>query len=349
MAIKAGQLMASAPGQDRTVTSDGKRLRVVWADGDGDGESSAHLIERSHGTVKGHPTWKVFCGEIADPLERGTNEPPRYVYLDDQACYLIWSSQKYTKHEMKEFWPFDFDSSGKIRVGRMNKGRPAYVDASHSQYATAPLRGKNTTFEFSGSPDWMPGLLEEEAITENNSLTIFTQNPAIASIAPIPTSTNTPSIPPSKSDWSIGNGRIPFTRSESTRYISGPVDGSLKPLGMAQKAMQGSPYFEVPAAAFRSRPRPRGGDLGASLGIAQKRKMGDDIVDRVKKEGKEDVFTGKKKKVLNSPVARKMGGGFIRSLVTVSEDAGGGGPGPKKVKVEGEDEDVKPLASDVTK
>ncbi|KAH7083481.1 hypothetical protein BKA63DRAFT_503090 [Paraphoma chrysanthemicola] len=371
MVIKAGQLMASAPGKDRTVISDGKWLRVVWTDGDGDGESSAHLIERSHGTVKGHPTWKVFCGQVADFLERGKEEPPRYVFLDDQACHLVWSSQKYTKHEMNLFWPFDFDSSGKIRVGRMNKGRPAYVDASHSRYATALLRGKNKIFEFSGSPDWMPELLKEEAsvgsdvklekddntlqpqvkitTSSRDTVTNTAQTPAIASSALTPTSTNTPSILPSNTDWGVGNGRIPFTRSEPTRYISGPVDGSLKPLGMAQKAMQGSPYFEVPAAAFRSRPRPRDGDLGGSLGIAPKRKMADDTEDRTKEKGKENLAKGKKRKVLNSPVSKRTGGGFIRSLAPASADAGVGGSVAKKVKVEGSDDDLMLSANDFAK
>ncbi|KAF2036822.1 hypothetical protein EK21DRAFT_96025 [Setomelanomma holmii] len=337
MPIKAGQLMASAPGQSRTTISDGKRPRVLWADGDGDGESSDHIIERS----------------------QGSNEPPHDVYLDDHACYLIWSSHKYTKQELRGFWPFDFDSSGKIKAGRLNRGRPAFTNASHSDFAKAPLRGKNKMYEFCGAPDWTPPLKEEEfasdAVKTEQSDTRPSPRRGMATPpretpnvtgASIPTTTDASSAYPARPDWGLGNGRVPFKPGEPTRYIFGPVDRSLKPLGMAHKAMQGSPYFDIPAAGFRSRPRPRGGDLGASLGIVSKRKSteisGRTSVDPVK------LDKATKKKVADSPALRS-GGGFIRSLLTNPDDAAEVSMPVKKVKVEQWEDELTPPNASVSK
>lgn len=125
------------------MISDGKRMRPVWKPGDGDGDSARHLVERSLGTLKGHPTWKVFDKEIFLPIIPGSEyEPPRYVYLDDKACYTIWRAQAYTKGELRDYWPFDFDHLGNIKTGRKNRGYPAYLGDSEMQYAQAPMRGK---------------------------------------------------------------------------------------------------------------------------------------------------------------------------------------------------------------
>jgi hypothetical protein len=356
MPIKAGQLMAAAPGQLRTLISDGKRLRVLWADGDGDGEPSAHIIERCHNTVKGHPTWKVFCGEVDNPLERDKNEPPHYAYLDDQACYLIWSSQKYTKQELKEFWPFDFDSSGKIKTGRANRGRPAHVSRPHTEYAKAPLRGKNKTYEFRGAPDWSSAPVKEEEpsigsveMEQDNTVSSAPPNIAESPQVPVNTTTPTPAISsvgdpmtspahtfPTRPDWGLGNGRVPFAPSDPTRYVSGPIDGSLRPVGMAHKAVQGSPYFEIPAAAFRSRPRPRGGDLGVTLGVVPTRKTTE--TPTVARADKAKVVKAMKKKVPKTSVSKGRDG-LIQSLATGSLDAGDGSTSAKKVKMEDQQEE----------
>lgn len=348
--------MAAAPGQLRTMISDGKRPRVLWVDGDGDGEPSAHLIERCQSTVKGHPTWKVFCGEVDNPLERDKNEPPHYAYLDDQACYLIWSSQKYTKQEMKEFWPFDFDSSGKIKTGRPNRGRPAYVSRSHTEYAKAPVRGKNKTYEFRGAPDWTSAPVKEEETSmgsvemeQDNTVSSAPQNIAESPQERLNTTTPTPAISsvgdpmtspartfPTRPDWGLGNGRVPFAPSDPTRYVSGPVDGSLRPVGMAHKAVQGSPYFEIPAAAFRSRPRPRGGDLGGTLGVVPTRKTSE--VPTVIGGDKAKVVKPMRKKVPKTS-ALKSRAGLMQSLTTGSLGAGDGSTPAKRVKMEDQQEE----------
>jgi hypothetical protein len=55
--------------------------------------------------VKGHLTWKLVCGDIAEPIIRNKNEPPHHVYFDDRACYGFLISEQYTKQEMRLFWP----------------------------------------------------------------------------------------------------------------------------------------------------------------------------------------------------------------------------------------------------
>jgi len=46
-------------------------------------------------------------------------------------------------------------------------------------------------------------------------------------------------------------------------YVPGPIDGNIKPLSIPERAIQGSPYFDVPAAAIRKRPRSIPGDMAA--------------------------------------------------------------------------------------
>jgi hypothetical protein len=146
--------MANSRSSVPQMTSDGKRMRVVWKPGDGDGDSSTYLVERSINILKGHPTWKVFMGDIDLPIERGSkNEPPHYVYLDDRACYYIYLSKMYSKEELKMFWPFDFSNQGQIKQGRKNRGRVAYLDDSCVKIAKGPLRGKEKWYEFSGDPE----------------------------------------------------------------------------------------------------------------------------------------------------------------------------------------------------
>jgi hypothetical protein len=282
MPIKAGQLMASAPGQHYSMASDGKRLRVLWEPGHGDGDPNALLTDRCMTTVKGHPTWKLFCGGITDSIVRGENEPPHHVYLDDRACYAVLVSKQYTNQELRVFWPFDFDQTGKIRAGRMNRGRPAYVDDSCREFATGTPRGRKVgMYVFSGAPDTTddvrPGsarVKAEEAVIkmESPSTVPETSNhlPKATLLPEAPTIPKAPFVPTTILPEAprIGTARIPFEPSApvSGRYIPGPLDGSLKPLGMAHKAIQGSPYFEEPTYLHRRKPRARGGDLAATLG-----------------------------------------------------------------------------------
>jgi hypothetical protein len=136
------------------LISDGKRMRKVWKPGDGDGESSAHLVERSMNLVKGHPTWKIFMGEVTLPIVRGSDEePPHYVYLDDRACYAIYCSKAYDNEELRRFYPWDFNHQGNIKQGRLNRGNPAYLDDSNTVFAQARLRAKGQWYTFTGEPE----------------------------------------------------------------------------------------------------------------------------------------------------------------------------------------------------
>jgi hypothetical protein len=143
--------MATAPGEASTMVFDGKRMRIQWARGHGEGNSNKSLIDRCKTTVRGHPTWKMYCDDVLGPIILDKNEPPRYVYLDDKTCYTVISCQLYTKKELNRYWPFDFDVQGNIQMKRPNRGRPAYVDDSCRKYATGPLRGKVKKYEFSGA------------------------------------------------------------------------------------------------------------------------------------------------------------------------------------------------------
>ncbi|KAF2247851.1 hypothetical protein BU26DRAFT_321964 [Trematosphaeria pertusa] len=146
--------MAGSQANTPEMISDGKRMRMLWQPGDGDGEAAPHLIERSTNTIKGHPTWKIFTSDIQLPIIRGSrDEPPHYIYLDDKACYLVYTSKLYSNDELRNFWPFDFDHQGNIKTGRKNRGRSAYLDDSETEFAKAPLRGKNKWYEFSGEPE----------------------------------------------------------------------------------------------------------------------------------------------------------------------------------------------------
>ena len=144
----------SRPGAPVLIT-DGKRMRSVWRPGDGDGDGTVHVIERNMTTLKGHPTWRIFIEDIPEPIARGENEPPRYVYLDDATTYVVWKSGQYTNAELKTYWPFDFDHQGNIKTGRPNRGRPAWVAGDVLQIAKGKLRGKNKLYEFSGAPEMM--------------------------------------------------------------------------------------------------------------------------------------------------------------------------------------------------
>ncbi|KAF2866986.1 hypothetical protein BDV95DRAFT_598504 [Massariosphaeria phaeospora] len=146
---------ADRSGSRPTLISDGRRMRQVWKLGDGDGDPSTHLVERSLNTLAGHPTWKVFDGPVSLPVERGSeDEPPHFVYLDDRACHAVHYSDAYTHEELKTFWPFDFNHQGHIRGGRRNRGRPAYLDDSYTAFAQGRLRGKDKWYEFSGAPEF---------------------------------------------------------------------------------------------------------------------------------------------------------------------------------------------------
>ncbi|KAJ4295241.1 hypothetical protein N0V90_007252 [Kalmusia sp. IMI 367209] len=144
---------ADHQGSNADLVDDGLCVRKVWRPEHGNGDSTPHVIQRVKGTIKGHPTWKVYTSDVPHPILRGSRqEPPHYVYLEDRACYAIWKSMLYTYKELRTFWPFDFDHQGNIKAGRKNRGRPAWSDESETAYAKANLRAKGKYYEFTGAP-----------------------------------------------------------------------------------------------------------------------------------------------------------------------------------------------------
>jgi hypothetical protein len=345
MARRAGSLMASAPGTVSTKISDGLRERVLWAEGHGDGEPSKTLIARCQNTVNGHPTWKMYCGEPTNGIVRGKNEPPRYVYLDDRACFNVWNAHAYTKEELTSFWSFDFDTAGNIRTKRPNRGSPAYLNDGCLEYAKGPMRGNKKGYEFSGQPAEAhvpPRPVKVEAakvdikptarISLSGALPPPPASPSLyvtpdrsASASPSTTGTITPAGIPlgdttstysSRQRWTgendpVSNARIKYEPNTPNYYVSGPVDGTLKPLAMTQKAMQGSPYWDVPSAGFRKNPRSMPGDLSYLL---KNRKRGfiTEAFDDNDNNNNNDINPVENNKDIDHTVKRvKVGGGRI--------------------------------------
>ncbi|CAN9084347.1 unnamed protein product [Alternaria alternata] len=297
MAIKAGDLVATVPGSSPTMISDGKRMRVLWMNGHGDGDSTKSFIDRSKTTVRGHPTWKLFAGDVPSPIFRGRREPPKYVYLDDRACYAIYSSRFYDEKELKTFWPYGFDNLGNIKANRPNRGRPAYLDTACTKYAKGPLRGGKTEgYEFCGAhsscgEQTSQRRVKKEAERAHAKEVEDSAKISLSGAIPVTPSPSTnervvdprgyligsnidtyPARPVRKQEDYIGNGRIKFEcRTPPEHYEPGPVNGVVKPLGIPDKAIRGSPYLNIPAASVRKRPRHMFGDMaGARVGFNSK-------------------------------------------------------------------------------
>jgi hypothetical protein len=300
MPIKPGDLMATAPGEVSAMIFDGKRMRVQWARGHGEGNSNKSLIDRCKNTVRGHPTWKMYCDDVSGHIIPDKNEPPRYVYLDDKACYAVFSCQLYTKKELNRYWPFDFDAQGNIQMKRPNRGRPAYVDDTCREYAIGPLRGKVKKYEFSGAPVFpeacapvrpsrkeasqkmknTDGLISLSGMVPHLPNTIDTE--ALLTLNGPPTGNTRPKR---SAEALVSNTRFLYTHHIPTQYVSGPTHGSLKPLGMAQRAIQSSPYFDLTCATFRKRPRFLPGDLAGRLGgLGSKRPAEEELLSRPAKK-----------------------------------------------------------------
>jgi hypothetical protein len=136
------------------MISDGRRMRVVWRPGDGDGNPNQQIVTRYLNLVNGHPTWRIYTSNIKLPITRGSpEEPPHYCYLDDRACYAIYCSEAYTLKEKGEFWPSDFNKFGNIRKVRLNRGSKAYLEGSNMVLAQVKLRGLEKWYTFSGAPE----------------------------------------------------------------------------------------------------------------------------------------------------------------------------------------------------
>ena len=250
--VKPGYIAAATPGRENTMVSDGKRMRILWGDDDGNGDSNKVFVTRSKTTVRGLPTWKMYMGKVPRPIIYGRRGPLRYVYLDDKACYAVYSSQTYTAKELSTFWPYDFDNLGNIKANRPNRGRPAYLENSTTVFARGSLRrDKTAEYEFCGRPvspecthDWRLKRAAEKA--QANRIEASTQ---------------------------ISLSGIMPTVLKPSPYVPGPIDGNIKPLSITDRAIQGSPYFNMPAAAIRKRPRAIPDDLaGAYADFSSKRK-----------------------------------------------------------------------------
>lgn len=140
------------PREGRRIVFDGKTNREVWQEGDGYGDADALVFERSRGYRTGHPTWKLFMGEVANPIKAGTDEPPHRVYLDDKACHAIITSNFYSTGDLYKYWPYDFGQDGSLRINRPNRGRPAFTDDTQTEFAHVELSSmkRNHTYVFRG-------------------------------------------------------------------------------------------------------------------------------------------------------------------------------------------------------
>ncbi|KAF2493495.1 hypothetical protein BU16DRAFT_81358 [Lophium mytilinum] len=132
------------------IMSDGNRDRSIWRPADGNGDPNRELFMRSFLNKWGHPTWKLFIGDVADEIEPTKNEPPRHVYLDDKAAYTILNHKAYTARERYQYWAFDFNRQGMIRTNRPNRGRPVYQDEHQLSFASAPQLNRPIKYIFSG-------------------------------------------------------------------------------------------------------------------------------------------------------------------------------------------------------
>lgn len=134
----------------RPMMWDGKVERAIWRPSDGNGDPNVELFEKSQYLRRGHPTWKLFAGDVPEDIIIGENEPPRYVYLDDKAAYAILNSSAYTNREKQLYWGMDYNNSGRVKRGRPNRGRPAYKDDNQVTFASVTQPGRSPDYVFTG-------------------------------------------------------------------------------------------------------------------------------------------------------------------------------------------------------
>ncbi|KAK7533786.1 uncharacterized protein J3D65DRAFT_660220 [Phyllosticta citribraziliensis] len=146
-----------------------KTERPVWQPGDGHGDPNPAVIEASKNKGAGHPTWKLFMGEVpagvkADDLAKHV---PRFCYLDDKAVWAVSKVPDLPKHDRCRFWPWDFtNGGGNISTCRRNRGRPAYN--IKKKLASIPRSKGKPRYWFCGSgplkapiPESEPAVKEE--------------------------------------------------------------------------------------------------------------------------------------------------------------------------------------------
>lgn len=257
MPIRAGDLIASTPGTSANLISDGQRLRVKWSKGDGDGNSSLYIIERSIAIKRGHPTWKVYCGDVESDKE----DVPKYIYLDDKAAYDIWKSEKWTKQDLKKFWPFDFDAMRRIMGRRVNRGRPAIGEGG--EYLTGVLRDKSKVFVFKGGPDHVsaPPVETMAGVGIEGTVPLANTDATHAAIAP-PSLSNPIRTPDSKVDSSGG---------DTSLYPPNPYEPTLTPMDGAITVPEVF-RFDIPSTTAKHCADASSGDVFDVAGAKRKTK-----------------------------------------------------------------------------
>lgn len=131
----------------RPIVSDGKNDREIWRPEDGNGDDNLKTYESTQYGDKGHPTWKLYCGDAPEKIEGVLVEPPKNCYLDDRAAYKILNWDGYTKAERGRFWRNDFSNKGDIRPHRKHRGRPAFLLGGE----IAHLQGGARVYRFTGA------------------------------------------------------------------------------------------------------------------------------------------------------------------------------------------------------
>ena len=92
------------------------------------------------------------------PIRRDVNEPPKYVVLDDRACYEVQISDMHRK-TLAESYTYDFASAGKIRARRPHRGRGAIGDPDapgDEKYLFGKTGVKEDRYYFTGEKDYRP-------------------------------------------------------------------------------------------------------------------------------------------------------------------------------------------------
>lgn len=90
------------------------------------------------------------------PIRRDVNEPPKYVVLDDRACYEVQISDMHRK-TLAESYTYDFASAGKIRARRPHRGRGAIGDPDapgDEKYHFGKTGVKEDRYYFTGEKDY---------------------------------------------------------------------------------------------------------------------------------------------------------------------------------------------------
>lgn len=158
----------------RPSVSDGKIDREIWRPEDGNGDDNLKTYESTQYGDKGHPTWKLYCGDAPEKIEGVLVEPPKNCYLDDRAAYKILNWDGYTKAERGRFWRNDFSNKGDIRPHRKHRGRPAFLLGGE----IAHLQGGARVYRFTGA------IHPNDIAVINEELNTQKDNKALARLMP---------------------------------------------------------------------------------------------------------------------------------------------------------------------